>query len=129
MGSPLSDRRQIENEVVFRESNERVQKELEDLKKIAEEEHDEFWAQDSDKYFDFFCECSDENCRQPISLKPSLYKEIHNNRNQFIIIPGHQAVAIEKIIFESTNDYTVVEKYDTPPEQAEGLKPTDIDNT
>lgn len=128
MGSPLSDRRQVENEVVFREANENAQKDLTELKEIAEEEHDEYWTQNSDKVFEFFCECSDENCHQPIPLKPSVYKEIHNNRNQFVLVPGHQADAIEKVILEDSN-YIVVEKYEDPPETADGLNKTDIDNT
>jgi hypothetical protein len=61
MASPLSDRRQIENEVVFRQANEKAQKALKQLKKVAHEESDLQWAELSDAGFDFYCECSDEN--------------------------------------------------------------------
>jgi hypothetical protein len=127
MGSPLSDRRQIENEVVFRQVNEKAQKGLKQLKQVAKEENDQHWAQQSDEGFDFYCECSDENCRIRITQKPSVYEEIHNNRNQFILYPGHQVDALEKVTLEDSN-YIVVEKYETPPEQAEGLTATSVNN-
>ena len=128
MSGSLSEQRQIENEVAFRQANEVAQKELEELKQIAEEEGDRYWANNSDAPFEFYCECSDENCRQKVSLKPSMYKELHSNRKQFVLIPGHQAESIESKVLK-TSDYTVVEKHKTPPATTFGLNATSIDNT
>jgi hypothetical protein len=60
-------------------------------------------------------------------LKPSIYEEIHHNRNQFIVLPGHQAVALENVILNDKN-YIVVEKYENPPEHVEALSVTSINN-
>lgn len=127
MGDSLSRQRQIENEVVFRQANESAQKDLEDLNKIAIEEGDLYWEEYSDKPFKFYCECSDENCRRKISIRPSVYKELHHNRKQFILIPGHQASEIEDKVLKTTK-YSVVKKHRTPPAKASGLNVTSIDN-
>ncbi len=122
-----SERRQIENEVVFRQANERVQTELDKLKEIAEEEKDKSLPELENLTFHFFCECSDENCLQKIEIKLSIYNEIHNNRKQFIIKPKHDVSKIENIILKDTN-YWVVEKHLQPPERAARLHITNVLN-
>ncbi len=113
--------RLIENEAIFRRYNEKV-------KNLAAEDGNIDIAVDTDEMrFEFFCECSDENCKDRISMKMSDYSLIHKNRNRFIVLPGHQVVAVEKIITENPT-YSVVEKYQDPPSNPNTLHKTDVHN-
>jgi hypothetical protein len=85
-------------------------------------------AADIDKPIDFYCECSDENCRERITQKPSVYLNIRKNSSQFIILPGHNVPEVERIV-KSTDEYMVVEKYITPPSSYDKLNKTKIDNS
>lgn len=127
MTKTLAQSRQIKNEVVFRQANESVQKGLDEIKKMAKKEGYTGLPKDDDIPLHFFCECSDENCKERIVLKPSEYKAMHTNRRQFLIKPVHEVPAIEKVVSEKAN-YTVVKKHDTPPETASKLQITDTDN-
>lgn len=127
MNKKLSERRQIENEVVFRQANEHIQKDFDALNDMAEEEGDTSLPDTDELQLRFYCECSDENCQERIGIKLGLYNEFHNNRKQFLIRPGHEALAVESIILKDSN-YTVVEKFATPPETASRLEHTDIIN-
>ena len=116
-----------ENEVVFREYNERIKKGFDELKQIAKEEGQEAFVHEKDMPLHFYCECSDENCRQRLIIKPSRYNEIHQHRNQFVIAYGHDVQAVERII-DGEADYCVVEKFRDPPETATKLHKTDTGN-
>lgn len=125
---PLSERRQIENEMIFRRLNEKIGDDLDDLDEVYvnDKRHDLLW--DDDFHLDFKCECSDENCDKRISMKLSVYKKIHENRDAFVIKLKHQVEEIEKVIL--TEDiYCVVEKNNTTPEPNDILKNTTIDNS
>jgi hypothetical protein len=127
MSETFSEHRMAENEVIFREYNESVQKGFDELKKIAQEENDKWSIPQSDTPVHFYCECSDENCRERVILLPSRYAEIHKRRDRFVVIPGHQTKTIERVIHKETG-YYVVEKLVTPPESASGLQKTDVNN-
>jgi hypothetical protein len=114
-----------ENEVIFRQQNEKVLKSLTELEEMAKETG--HMGYDLDIMLQFYCECSDENCRERIALMPDTYKEIHKKRDRFIILPRHRAVSIEDVVLE-TPEYHVVKKHDLPPEKALGLHATAIDN-
>ncbi len=126
MNKKLSERRQIENEVVFRQTNEQIQKDLDALNDMAKKE-DTHLPDTDDLVLYFYCECSDENCQERIGIKLSLYNDFHNNRKQFLISPNHESLAVERIILKDSN-YTVVEKFVTPPETVAQLEHTDIVN-
>ncbi len=128
MAETLSERRWAENEMVFREANEKIQQELKELKKTLERDGNSSLVDDPDMPLHFICECADENCHQRILLRPSEYKQQHQNAGQFIIVPGHTVAAIEKEV-RSNDHYTVVEKFITPPQIVTKLTPTPIDNT
>lgn len=128
MSQSISQRRMVENEVVFRERNESVQKGFEELVNIAKEDGQESLINDNDEPLHFYCECADENCRERILLKPSKYKQIHKKRNRFIVIEGHDVKNIEKVVAKKSK-YWVVEKFFKPPATASGLNPTAVDNT
>lgn len=127
MDKKLSERRLAENQVIFRQTNEQVPKELQAVKSAAESEGRGALVGDIDTPLHFYCECSDENCRQRIVMKPSKYDELHQNSAQFILVPGHHIPQIERIMFEG-DSYIVVQKYNTPP-KAEKLNSTNIDNS
>ena len=125
--SSLSEQRQIENEVVFRKANEKVQEDLNMIEKIASEEGVESPIEDSDMTLHFYCECSDENCLERIVLKHSEYKELHQDRSQFIVRTGHVTNTLEKIVANRAK-YSVVGKFITPSESATTLNTTSIMN-
>jgi hypothetical protein len=129
MANTPSERRMAENEVVFREYNENIQKGFDDIKRIAEEDGQSSHQFQLDaKPLKFYCECSDENCKKRILLKPSRYNDIHEHRDRFIILSGHEAESIERIIGKEA-DFFIVEKFMNPPESANGLNVTSLDNT
>lgn len=128
MNENLSERRLVENQVVFRQANEQVPKELDSIKAAAESEGYSSLVHETDMPLHFYCECSDENCRKRIVMTPGEYKELHQNHSQFVLVPGHEVPEIEQVV-RSGDNYIAVEKYKEPPKSAEKLKPTDIDNT
>lgn len=123
-----SERRQIENEMIFRRDNEKVGDGLGklDTMHMNDDNPDLLW--DDSCTLNFKCECSDENCDQRIAIKLSVYKKIHKNRSAFIIKPNHQVKAIEKVTLTRKN-YSVVEKHKLVPDPGKTLNPTSIDNT
>jgi hypothetical protein len=123
-----SERRQIENEVVFRQMNEKVEKGLKKLDKMAKAEGYHTDLQVDDMVLNFYCECSDENCHQRIPLTLKKYEELHDNRKKFIVIPGHEVAAIEKVVAKKSH-YAEVKKFINPPLVASSLKSTNIDNS
>lgn len=128
MDDKASHRPLVDNEVVFRQSNERVQKTLKNLQAKAKKEGYPKKLLEKNSSLYFYCECADENCHERIIMKPSKYEEIHQDRSQFIIIPGHQVASIEETVI-STPKYTVVKKIVPVPKKAEHLHKTDVDNT
>jgi len=115
-----------ENEVVFRQYNESVQDGFDNLKKIAEEDGQKY-AYGHDDTLHFYCECSDENCKKRVMLRPSRYSEIHKNRNRFVIIPHHEVDTIEHVVGKET-EFWIVEKFMDPPKTAQKLNRTGITN-
>jgi hypothetical protein len=128
MGNTKADRRLAQNEVVFRQFNEAVFHGFKTIEKLAKEEGVDPPQLDEKTPLHFFCECSDENCKQRIKVSPEDYKEAHKSRDAFIIARGHQVKEIESVI-EDKGDYFIVRKLMTPPKTANKLQSTDVDNT
>jgi hypothetical protein len=84
-------------------------------------------VRDDDLMLQFKCECSDEECEVRIPLRLSLYRQIHLDRNTFIVRPDHQVESIERVLCEE-QDYSVVKKRRSTPEPNDELKKTDIRN-
>lgn len=127
MVEPQSIRRMVENEVVFRRYNESVQERFDELEKIAKEDGQESIISRDDLPLQFYCECSDENCRKRVQIRPSRYNEIHIQRDRFVVVPGHETLTIEMIVGKEA-DFYIVEKFTTPPENVEKLQKTDVQN-
>ena len=121
----MSERRLAENEVFFREQNESIEKGFENIRRLtASEGHDSF-LNDDDTELHFFCECSNVECRLRIQVRPSDYNQIHVERDQFIVLPGHELLAVEQVVGKHEG-YYVVRKMITPPATAKhlhGVKP------
>lgn len=128
MSKTLSERRMAENQVVFRKLNEQVQKNLDQANAIATEEGQGPIHFDSDTPLHFYCECSDNNCRKRIRISLKAYNKIHEARNNFTIVCGHEVSKLEDVISEGP-EYCVVAKHEVPPESVNKLHKTDIDNT
>jgi len=124
MKESANERRQAENEVIFRQANEKVSRMLDEIKEAAQSEGEDKLAPEKDIALHFLCECADENCMERIIIKQSTYKNLHRNSSQFIVLPGHVQPSIEQIVRSSKN-YVVVEKYMTPPKTTSKLKKTD----
>ncbi|MDB5181520.1 MAG: hypothetical protein JWP13_283, partial [Candidatus Saccharibacteria bacterium] len=84
-------------------------------------------AFDEDALLHFFCECSNEKCRQRIRISPKAYNKIHKSRDTFIMVHGHEVEGIEDVTI-AENGYCVVKKRKNPPKSATRLHPTDINN-
>ncbi|HYH36145.1 MAG TPA: hypothetical protein VD706_01455 [Candidatus Saccharimonadales bacterium] len=124
MDQSLSEVRWAENEVIFRKANESTAKRVASTKTIAQEDgQEEFVKGMDDLPLLFYCECADEKCRERISLTSNEYTEQHRNSSQFIVIPGHHIPKVERVTFDA-DKYLVIEKYVTPPQDAETLNPT-----
>lgn len=128
MDMPLSERRQIENEMIFRRFNEKVGDQLDALDAALIEEDQEDLIRTTDLLLHLKCECSDENCEVRIPIKLSVYQKIHENRDAFIVKPKHQVEEIEKVIKTETG-YSVVEKNNSTPEPSNILNDTVINNS
>jgi hypothetical protein len=128
MDMPLSERRQIENEMIFRRLNEKIGDNLENLDAMHIEDNNPHLIWDDAVLLNFKCECSDENCNKRIPIKLSEYNKIHANRSAFIIKLKHQVEAIEKVIL-SEDTYSVVEKNNSTAEPNDTLNNTAINNT
>ncbi len=117
----------IENEAKFREFNESIENGFDDLRKRAEEQDwDGDFANPSGPVF-FYCECSDENCRLRVKLPMKDYDTIHKDRNKFVVLRGHEVLAVESVV-ECGDEYCIVEKSITPPEEVDHFHKTDVHN-
>ncbi len=123
----LSERRQIENEMIFRRINEKVGDDLGALDAMHIEDNNLDLIWDDTILLSFKCECSDEDCDKRIPIKLSVYKKIHENRDAFIIKLKHQVKEIEKVIL-TEDTYSVVEKNNSTAEPGDILNSTTVDN-
>jgi hypothetical protein len=94
-------RRQINNELKARGHNQRAKKIL--------EEHTPKEALDT-LTVDFYCECSDAACNARVPLTFEEYDKLHSSEAAFVLAPGHQSPAVEKVT-KANDDHMVVEKY------------------
>lgn len=93
---PVAERIAL-NETLFRDVNENISG-------IAEEgRHEEPH---------FVCECGERSCNEKIALAPDAYASVRANPLLFIVKPGHEIPAAERVV-ERHERYVVVEK---PPE-------------
>jgi hypothetical protein len=66
----------------------------------------------------FHCECCDASCVETLPVAPGEYERVLSERFRFIVIPGHEDPAVERVVAEH-EDYLVVEKVGEAREQIE----------
>jgi hypothetical protein len=108
-----SDERRAENEVLFKEHNERIKSHVQ---RLLDETSKEVLP------IGFVCECSKVDCQEKIEMPVSEYRNLRENHKQFIIRLGHESPDIERVIHKA-EAWQVVEKYETPPRPDNVLQP------
>ena len=87
--------RAARNEATFRETNESIES-------VAER----FQAREND----FLCECSDNTCGELIRLGLDEYERVRARGTTFVLRPGHEDTAVERVVEHHRDRYVVVEK-------------------
>ena len=94
--------RAARNEEVFRSINERIEE--------GAEQHG------VEAPLAFHCECGRASCLDAIEIAPPVYERVVRERYRFVLIPGHEDAAIERVV-ERQPTYVVVEKIGEAREQ------------
>jgi len=127
MNESIAKRKQAQNEVYFRNQNQKVQIGFDVINDIALQQGDAPFSYDKTMPLFFYCECSDENCIKRLSIRLDRYNSIHEDKRAFVIAPNHQVVEIETVT-KRTGKYWIVEKIIAPP-PADHLNKTVVTNT
>jgi hypothetical protein len=85
-----------QNEVIFREVNERLRELGESFSLVSE-------------IAEFVCECGDSSCTDRMQLPLSEYEHVRSDPKWFVLIPGHERLDYERVI-QQRDDYMIVEK-------------------
>ena len=96
-------RRVGENEVIFREVNERVRETQETFRFGTDEA-------------EFVCECGDASCVERIRMPIAEYEELRSNPTHFAVVPGHDVDGVE-VVVRHAGGYDVVRKLPGGPEE------------
>ena len=78
----------------------------------------------ADQLIAFVCECGRLGCTEMIELSVSAYQRVRSSGRQFIVRPGHEDLASERVV-DQGNGYVVTEKTGVAGEKAEELDPRD----
>ena len=89
------EQRLAENEILFRQVNERIR----ELQTDAWGSHE----------IDFMCECANAACTAVLTLTPVEYEELRRNSRRFAVLAGHEVEDVERVV-EKHPRYLVVEK-------------------
>ena len=89
-------RRIGQNEVVFREVNERLRELGEGFSMVSD-------------LADFVCECGNTSCTERIRMTLAAYEKVRSDPKYFVVVRGHEEPEYEKIVSQE-EDYSVVEK-------------------
>jgi hypothetical protein len=57
----------------------------------------------------FHCECDDGACVDKVEIRPAEYERIVAHRYRFLLVPGHEDLAVERVVEQHPN-YVVAEK-------------------
>jgi hypothetical protein len=94
--------RAARNEEVFRGVNERIEQ--------GAEQHAVSGT------LPFHCECARADCVETIEIAPARYAAVIRQRYHFVVLPGHEQAAFERIV-ENEPEFLVVEKVGEAREQ------------
>jgi hypothetical protein len=59
------------------------------------------------------CECADPECRRKLAMRESEYEWLRQHPWRFVVLPGHEAPAIEDVV-ERLPGYVIVETHPEP---------------
>lgn len=90
-----------ENEVLFREVNERLRELGEGFSLVSESA-------------EFVCECGNGSCTERVPMTLTAYEEVRADPKRFFVIRGHELLEYEKVV-EERDDFLVVEKLSGGP--------------
>jgi hypothetical protein len=85
------------NEEVFRAANREIER--------AEREE----GPAGDGVLEVICECGRDSCSDVITLPASEYSSVHQQKDRFVVLHGHQSDEIERVV-EDRGAYLVVDK-------------------
>lgn len=102
------DRRLAQNEVLFREVNERVS--------------DLATGLGDDGGYEYLCECANRDCTFRIGLTAGEYEEVRVDPRQFVVLPGHYTPEIEELAAKHAGHW-IVRKSGDAGEYVEQLDP------
>jgi hypothetical protein len=85
-----------ENEVLFRDVNERLRELGEGFSLVSEKA-------------EFICECANSKCAERVRMSLSAYEAIRADSTRFFVIKSHELPEYEKVVSEEEG-YLVVEK-------------------
>lgn len=88
---------------LFREVNERIREVVENMDRVAGP------VVDPSSRAEFICECSNPDCTDRVELSLDEYKEFRSSPVLFVIKPGHETLAVERVVERKTH-CTLVEK-------------------
>lgn len=100
--------RMARNEVLFRETNEAIERGQ--------------WPGEQSKLVRFRCECSRLDCGDAVEITLGEYERVRSEPRRFVIAPGHETPEIETIVSRAPG-HVIVEKQDAAGETAEALDP------
>jgi hypothetical protein len=103
-----SQRRLARNEVLFRETNEAIERGQ--------------WPAEQNKRVRFRCECSRTDCGNAVEVTLGEYEQVRSEPRRFLVTPGHETPEIETVISRAPG-HVIVEKQDRAGETAQALDP------
>ena len=106
--TPSRDARLAENEIRFRGLNEVTAHLLP--------------RDDADAEIELLCECSDSACSRLLTMARSEYEWLRQDPLRFVLLPGHDAPAIEDVV-ERHETYEIVEKHAATHRQVAAADP------
>jgi hypothetical protein len=93
-------RRLGENEILYREVNERVR-----------ELNEQFGSDDT---IEFVCECAGLDCTDRVAMRKAEYEQVRADGARFAVVPGHEDPTIEHVVARNERFFTI-EKDDGGP--------------
>jgi len=64
------------------------------------------------------CECGEDGCETTLDVSRGEYDEAHQQRDRFMVTPGHEDEQIERVV-KRTPEYLVVDKFGAAERVAE----------
>lgn len=98
------------NESIFREVNERIQG-----RNATRIERDE--------PISFVCECGNRDCHAMVEMMGEDYESIRADATHFLVIPGHEIEAAERVVEEGDTYYIVEKMFGDARAEAERTDP------